>query len=1112
MDIASDIGNHRLVQLAKQAQSRKISLEDADKLSCQSAFMITGEELDQLIEYARQIAKNNSILACVLLNLVHNAALSVDDAERSRRSVFIRCSLFARLGHAEEAINTLQGMLETCHWRGDIVGAGEVLNALGNIYHQLGNVDSAMEHFKQALDIHRTHGHSKHEANNLVSLGNLYGNFGQTERAVQHMEQALNIYQMLNDKQGESVVVGNLGAIYQEQGKIEFALKLLKQGLKIDQEIGNRKHEGISLGNIGNLYRDLCQFEDALNYYQLALTVCQEIGDRLGEGWNISNIGAIHGYKGELHQAVEDYQKSISISRETGDKNGEISDLASLGAVYRDLGELEKAIDCYKMGLPISREVGYAQGESKLLLNLGVAYLDLCKYEEALDCFNQGLAISKNIKHSSNIIKFLTNIGSVYIHLNDYSKANNDLKQAHEHISKIGDRYGEGIVMDNLGDLEREQGNFDKALDYYKNALLIHQELSDRKGELHCYYSMGIILKALGQYDNTINSFRQGLNLNRNIGFLELQWQILRQQAETLSLKGMLMEALISYSQALDLIERQRSGITDDTHRRALGRMLSEITREAVPVAVKNGDLTTALLILERGKGRVLSEQLIRMNRLPANLPNALRVSFRNAWENFTAAQRALEIEIRRTEQNLPERQQPADFDARLKLLRAHHQTSHKRIQAAHTKLEKTQDNLDSIVKKIHQNDPDFAISFHAPAISWNEIQTLAPKRDNAALLHIALTNEGTFVFITQHKEEKPRIIEIKSLTSTTIIKMLQNWLNDYRNWINDHRNYTLFLQWCNTISRTLGRLKELLWAHIILELKTLGVSELILIPHSYYNLLPLHAVPEVIEQFTINYAPAISIIKLCQERIKQINRHGDHMLVVNNPTSDLAFAPIECEEICKLFTNHNQLSQKAATRKNLALNVCKANILHFSGHGSFNWNFPFKSGLKLSDGFITLTEIQREIDLNCCRLVVLSACETGITDPRDIQDEFLGLPAGFLMAGTPAVISSLWAVNDLSTTLLIVRFYQYYLNDKMRVDKALCRAQIWLRDISRKEVLDRLNDIEQTWRGRRNESELAQKQWEKIKQTIRDVCIMEERPFASPFYWAAFQVTGAVS
>jgi CHAT domain-containing protein len=56
---------------------------------------------------------------------------------------------------------------------------------------------------------------------------------------------------------------------------------------------------------------------------------------------------------------------------------------------------------------------------------------------------------------------------------------------------------------------------------------------------------------------------------------------------------------------------------------------------------------------------------------------------------------------------------------------------------------------------------------------------------------------------------------------------------------------------------------------------------------------------------------------------------------------------------------------------------------------------------------------------------VVLSACETGLIDFREVADEHYGLPTGFLYAGAPTVYGSLWSVNDLSTALLLTNVYE---------------------------------------------------------------------------------------
>ena len=101
----------------------------------------------------------------------------------------------------------------------------------------------------------------------------------------------------------------------------------------------------------------------------------------------------------------------------------------------------------------------------------------------------------------------------------------------------------------------------------------------------------------------------------------------------------------------------------------------------------------------------------------------------------------------------------------------------------------------------------------------------------------------------------------------------------------------------------------------------------------------------------------------------------------------------------------------------------------HFSCHGKFNPDNPLESALFLANkNPLNLGEIF-ELNLKKTRLVVLSACETGLIDIYSLSDEYIGLSAGFLFAGSPSVVSSLWTVSDLSTSFLMMKFYETLLD-----------------------------------------------------------------------------------
>ncbi len=92
-------------------------------------------------------------------------------------------------------------------------------------------------------------------------------------------------------------------------------------------------------------------------------------------------------------------------------------------------------------------------------------------------------------------------------------------------------------------------------------------------------------------------------------------------------------------------------------------------------------------------------------------------------------------------------------------------------------------------------------------------------------------------------------------------------------------------------------------------------------------------------------------------------------------------------------------------------------------------------------DGYLTASEVTL-LDLSHVDLVVLSACETGLGRPQS-GEGLLGLRRSFHMAGADTVISSLWSVQDESTSELMQGFYTNLLVDGMGRHEALRTAQL---------------------------------------------------------------------
>ena len=311
----------------------------------------------------------------------------------------------------------------------------------------------------------------------------------------------------------------------------------------------------------------------------------------------------------------------------------------------------------------------------------------------------------------------------------------------------------------------------------------------------------------------------------------------------------------------------------------------------------------------------------------------------------------------------------------------------------------------------------------------------------------------------------------------------------------------------------------------------------MILVPHRWLHLLPIHALPLsdgkcLLDLFPqgVSYAPSVQLLELTQKQSKpQLN----NLFAVQNPTEDpkLPFTQVEVTAIRSQYQPYDDVligreaHRKALTKERLG----KANCTHFSCHGVFNFENPELSALLLANSLIeetgkrsvaegegdetrflpsrdggsidleqclTLGEIF-SLDLRNCRLVTLSACETGLTDFKSLSDEYIGLPSGFLYAGSPSVVSSLWSVSDLSTTFLMIKFYQN-LPEMDSVAIALNQAQLWLRDLTKEELAK--------WKTTANIPDSQMWKIDKLLMNMPD----RSRPFSSPYHWGAFCAVGS--
>jgi CHAT domain-containing protein len=201
-----------------------------------------------------------------------------------------------------------------------------------------------------------------------------------------------------------------------------------------------------------------------------------------------------------------------------------------------------------------------------------------------------------------------------------------------------------------------------------------------------------------------------------------------------------------------------------------------------------------------------------------------------------------------------------------------------------------------------------------------------------------------------------------------------------------------------------------------------LGDRRLVVAPYRALHYVPFHALYDgvgyVIERREVCYTPSASVLQHCLTRPP---RPPQRAVLLGVPDPQAPRVRAEVSALVSLFPEAVALLDNQATLAALREQAPTADVLHLACHGQFRPDNPLFSSLRLADGWLTVRDAYN-LDL-ANGLVTLSACETGMSAVAP-GDELIGLARGFLSAGAPSLLVSLWTVDDESTATLMASFY----------------------------------------------------------------------------------------
>ena len=365
-----------------------------------------------------------------------------------------------------------------------------------------------------------------------------------------------------------------------------------------------------------------------------------------------------------------------------------------------------------------------------------------------------------------------------------------------------------------------------------------------------------------------------------------------------------------------------------------------------------------------------------------------------------------------------------------------------------------------------------------------------------------------------QQKNYSPYFYQLQRFES-----WMQQWKKSYQDYCNPPYTDKETTPWRKNMKSMLETLGEILEIKRIVQENLQDVDNLILIPHRELHLLPLDYLFNE-KDFIITYLPSFQIgLQFLELTSNSENTDSPKLLNIEMPLNNLPFTEIQSTALYHLYPKYGKLPDPPATKTNLIKALGKyEGYFHFTGHGLHDLENPRKSALTLADTErLTLGDIFDcpELDLRKYQLICLSACETGMTSQEfskeRIIDEYVGLVSGFLAKGANYVVSTLWRVDELSTALLIIQFYQL-LKERQTPTIALRQAKDWLRQLTYKDLAKWYRDLAKEL-NEPHSREYLKTEADKIENDIKKKKKEStELPYAHPYYWAGFILTGKPS
>jgi CHAT domain-containing protein len=849
-----------------------------------------------------------------------------------------------------------------------------------------------------------------------------------------------------------------------------------RQAAAIWRELGDPRELAITLEHHGSYLEHLGELTEAQALAQEALTLEQQTGNRVGEVDCLDLLGLLATELGDPPGAVQLLNRALTLRRSLGpDPISEASVLNDLAIALGNQGDFAQAVDRYSEALALAQTTGDQVFVAVILKNRAADLGILGQFDRALADSRQACLAFRTLKavSSEGVCEF--NTGNVYGDMRQPTDALVHYRRALPLLERGGDQRFLAFTWNKIGLSELQLGRPAAAASAFDTALAGHLRSGDRRSAEVTRANQARVLLDTGHP----GAARERLEVSRRtlhaLGDRSNEAQVLTDLAAAELQLGFLEAARAHLLEALKITEVTRSSIQGPTARASYLAaehdrfgLLVDVLMAMHPRSPEGGWAAEALRAAESGRARsfleLLSEARVDVRN---DVPEALRTEERALDLKLDAALRAERKTL------TGGRPQDADrLEQSLEALRVEREELQARMRAASPGYRALTDPTPLDLSKIRSQvlDPD------------------------TVLVEYLLGERRSYVWVLSGDSLASAVLPGRRTIEAAALRVYRAWSQPAST--DDGRGVA------KALSRmVLGPVAE-----------ALGSKGLLVVADGALQQIPFGALPDpgtgqpLLASRPVVYAPSASAVALLRQAPRP-PAMGVEVAVLADPVFGAndarlggkrkAAAPLPADLLRSMEdTGLTHLPPLTATRREaeaiaahagasetfsalgfdasrataLGPTVAGAGVVHLATHALLDPRRPELSGVVLSlvdqdgvpqDGFLSMGDLYR-LHLDA-ELVVLSACRTGLG--KEVRGEGLvGLTRGFMYAGSPRVVASLWKVSDRATARLMDRFYAALFGEKLAPAEALRKAQ---RELSK------------------------------------------ERGFSAPFAWAAFVLQG---